>query len=559
MKIINKFKNILSLEIKKSFFYLVVFSIVISILEILGLSLLMPFITLATNKEYLTESEVLNDIYTFMEFENYLSFVTFFGIGLLIFYIIRFIMLSLYSYKSLKFINYITHFVMTRLFKNYLYMEYSTFVLKNTAHLNKALLSETFNISNFVGAIIKIISESFILILFLMLLLYIDWKMTLSLIIVFIILFLGLIKILKSKSRQAGIKRERHFKALHTNTKETLANFLFTKLVGTEKKQIEYFEKDSQGLANVATTVNFLGTMPRYLLETIGIIVIVILILFVFYKYEDTSLILPIIGTYAIAFYRLLPSVNSILNSFTVFQFTKNAIDDIYEDFQIKHEEHYKSDIVEFGNKLELKNISFKFDRRDVFSNYSITIQKGEKIAFIGESGSGKSTLVNIIMGVLPPASGEVSVDGKTLLDNHLINWRKKFGFIPQNIYLFDGTVAENVAYGRNYCESKIIKALKQANIYDYFLEKEGINTKVGEGGIQISGGQKQRVAIARAIYDEPEILVLDEATSALDKETERLIMNEIYNLSHNKTLIIIAHRLNTLNRIDKIFFFNNK
>ncbi len=161
-------------------------------------------------------------------------------------------------------------------------------------------------------------------------------------------------------------------------------------------------------------------------------------------------------------------------------------------------------------------------------------------------------------MGVLFQNNGKILIDEKPLDKSELIQWRKKFGYIPQTIYLFDGTVAENVAYGREYDEVKVIHALKKANIYSFFADQNGIDTMVGEGGIQISGGQKQRVAIARALYDDPEILVLDEATSALDNRTEKMIMTEIYKISKNKTLIIIAHRLSTLDGVDKKIYIGN-
>ena len=184
----------------------------------------------------------------------------------------------------------------------------------------------------------------------------------------------------------------------------------------------------------------------------------------------------------------------------------------------------------------------------------SLKIYKGDKVAFIGESGSGKSTLVDLIIGVYKPQNGQISIDGVALSSENIKSWRKKVGYIPQTIYLFDGTVGENVAFGHEYDEAKIIEALKKANIYDFLLLKEGINTKVGDGGIQLSGGQKQRIGIARALYSDPEVLVLDEATSALDNETEAKIMDEIYEVSAHKTLIVIAHRLSTIERCNKKF-----
>jgi ABC-type multidrug transport system fused ATPase/permease subunit len=551
MNTIKKFTTILSLNIKRKFIYLVFFTIIVSILDLVGLSLLMPFITVAGDSNFIQDTKILKYIYDYFNFKEHMNFVFAFGILLLIFYIIRFITSMSYSYFSMRYINNMANTIMVKLFNNYMHMEYKEFTSKNTSALTKSLLSETLNVSKFVGAILKFISELFILILFVGLLSYVDWKMTLFLMAFFAILFLSLIKIIKGKAAQAGIDREKYYSGLYLHTNETFSNFLYTKLIGNEKKQLIKFEKNSVGMAGVATLSDFLTAFPRFMLEAIGIIIMVLLVLYVSYEYKDTSYILPIVGIYSIAFYRLLPSVNGILNSFLTFQYTKNAINNIYDDLQRRNEDYHGHDI-SFNKSIELKDISFNYGNHIIFNRYNINIKKGEKIAFTGESGSGKSTLIYIIMGILFQSSGDILVDGKKLDKDSLIQWRKKFGYIPQNIYLFDGTIAENVAYGREYDELKVIKSLKQANIYEYFLSKKGINTIVGEGGIQISGGQKQRIAIARALYDNPEILVLDEATSSLDNETENIIMDEIYKVSENKTLLIIAHRTNTLNEVDK-------
>jgi ATP-binding cassette subfamily B protein len=194
-----------------------------------------------------------------------------------------------------------------------------------------------------------------------------------------------------------------------------------------------------------------------------------------------------------------------------------------------------------------------------VLKNINLKIPKGEKIAFVGESGSGKSTLADIIMGLYKPVSGSICIDEIILNDKNVKSWRQKIGYIPQNIYLFDGAVAQNVAFDKNIDEEKVKDVLNKANILE-FLETHhnGIYTEVGENGLKLSGGQKQRVAIARALYNDPEILVLDEATSALDNETEQKIMDEIYKVGKDKTMIIIAHRLSTVDRCDRIVRLEN-
>jgi ATP-binding cassette subfamily B protein/ATP-binding cassette subfamily C protein len=203
-----------------------------------------------------------------------------------------------------------------------------------------------------------------------------------------------------------------------------------------------------------------------------------------------------------------------------------------------------------FERSIRLVNVNFIYmTGSEVLTDVSLEIKKGEKTAITGESGGGKSTLADIIIGIHKPVSGSIYIDDTVLTDKNIRSWRGKIGYIPQSIYLFDGTVAENVSFGSIPDENKVKSALQKANIWEFLAQKEGIHTKVGDGGIQLSGGQQQRIGMARALYDDPEVLVLDEATSSLDAENEKKIMDEIYCVSADKTLIVIAHRVSTVER----------
>ena len=207
---------------------------------------------------------------------------------------------------------------------------------------------------------------------------------------------------------------------------------------------------------------------------------------------------------------------------------------------------------------LNCKNISKSFSKVEVLKNINLNIFKGAQVAFVGDSGSGKTTLVDLITGLYKPKNGSIYLDNIKLEDKNIGYWRQSIGYIPQEVYLFDGTIADNVVFNREYNEERLIESLKKARIWELLKKKEGIKTIIGDRGIMLSGGQKQRIAIARALYDDPDILVLDEATSALDSETEEDIMKEIYDVSKDRTLIIIAHRLTTLKDCDRIFVINN-
>jgi len=275
-------------------------------------------------------------------------------------------------------------------------------------------------------------------------------------------------------------------------------------------------------------------------------------VVFIVWIYHDASKVIPIISMYALALYRILPSIHRMLMNINHIIYNEKTLESVYETLQQPIEKEGDTQL-SFERSIRLKNIHFKYlTGGEVITGISLEIEKGEKVAFTGESGGGKSTLVDIITGIHKPHEGKVYIDEIALTDDNIRSWRKKIGYIPQSIYLFDGTVAENVAFGSSPDEEKIKTALIKANIWDFLSQKEGINTLVGDGGIQLSGGQQQRIGIARALYDDPEVLVLDEATSALDTETEQKIMDEIYSVSANKTLIVIAHRLSTVERCDR-------
>jgi ATP-binding cassette subfamily B protein/ATP-binding cassette subfamily C protein len=333
---------------------------------------------------------------------------------------------------------------------------------------------------------------------------------------------------------------------------ETFGNFKFIKLKGNEEALLNIFDESAEAFSKASIISATLGVMPKNILENFGFSLLVAVVCYILWRYNSAAMIIPIISMYALALYRMLPAINRILNYFNSIAFQRQSLHVIYND--LNQETTQEGDQhIDFNESIRGNGISFRYLKgEDVLRDISFEIQKGERIAITGESGSGKTTLVDLMIGINYPSQGNIYVDGIKINSTNIRSWRNKIGYIPQSIYLFDGTVAENVAFGSKYNEVKIVQVLKQVNIWDFLAEKDGINTLVGEGGIQLSGGQKQRIGIARALYGDPELLVLDEATSSLDNETEAKIMDEIYKLSGDKTLIVIAHRLSTVERCNR-------
>ena len=324
------------------------------------------------------------------------------------------------------------------------------------------------------------------------------------------------------------------------------------KFIQNEDQIYNNFSKLSHELSKVHVMNGIMSNIYRPLLETIGFSILILVVVYMLYAYENSDVVLPIVSMYALALYRMLPAINRILAAYNMIMFLTNSFDVIYKELSnvplVEGDEN-----IAFNVKIELKHVNFEYiEGKKIFEDVNLTIMKGDKVAFVGSSGSGKSTLVDIITGLYVPLYGSILVDDIELNYKNVRSFRSRIGYIPQAIYLFDGTVGENVSFGYEYNEEKVVEALKKAKIYNFLLTKKGVNTKVGDGGIQLSGGQKQRIGIARALYNEPDIIVLDEATSALDVDTESKIMDEIYKIGENKTLLIVAHRISTIRKCNK-------
>ncbi len=556
---IQKLRALLSRRDKLFLLFLLFFSILIALIETAGISIIMPFISVATDFSKVLSNKYFYFFYNFLNFSKPQSFVVAFGIFLIFFYTFRSFINLFYFYFLAKFSFSRYHIIAYKLFQNYIGFSYKDFINKNTSTLTKNIVNEAYNLTQLISNILFILSEIFIVLILYLLMIYVNWKMTVLLSIFLFLNGIFLIKTIAKKIKREGEKRVEFQKKFFEIINSTFGNFKFIKLIGNEKEILNKFNKASYGFALTNIKNNTLLHFPRLFLEALGFGIVAFIITYLIWKYNrDIKPALGLISMYVLALYRLLPSVNRILSSYNNIMFHKKSLDIVHNDLMYDVE-NLGDEEIEFDKKIEIKNLSFAFDNHSVLENINLIIEKGEKVAFTGESGAGKTTLLDLIIGIYKPTKGKILIDNYELNDKNVKSWRKKIGYIPQQIYLFDGTVGENVAFGRKFNEKKIIECLKKARIWKFFESKNGINTRVGEGGIMLSGGQKQRVAIARALYGDPEILVLDEATSALDYETEKEIMNEIYEIGKDKTLIIVAHRHSTIINCDKIYIIENK
>jgi len=551
----NKINYILTKQGKKEFIVLVFFSIFISIIETVGVSAILPFIKIAINSSIIFTNDYSNFIYNYFNFDSELYFIIFFGIFLILYYIFRCLISIYYTYQVFKFSTNKYHIIAYRLFENYMRMSYVNFTKKNSSDLSKNIINETTNVTTLLSSLLTLISESLVFIFLYTIMIYVDYKITLFLTLFLMINIALIIYFVSRNIKKKGAKKVKIQQAYHEIINKSLSNFKIIKLYGKDEDHLNEFKIISKHFSRINMIAHTLIQIPRFILETLGFILVIFIILYliVIYGYDKAS-VLSTLSLFVVALYRLMPSLSRILAGYNMIVFTSKSLDIIHSDL-LYNAESLGSEEVFFDNSITLHNVSFDYGHHNVILNkIHLHIYKGSRIAFIGESGSGKSTLINLIMGLYKPSCGRIIVDNRELTDSNVKSWRNKFGYIPQSVYLFDGSVAQNVAMSDKYDSLKVIESLKKAKIYDFLLSQKGILTQVGEGGILLSGGQKQRIAIARAIYSDPEVLILDEATSALDNEIEAQIMNEIYTIASGKTLIIVAHRLSTIKQCDTVF-----
>ncbi len=552
---LKKIFFILSKEDKKFLFSLLLFSVFISFIESFAISLVMPFITLASDFSYFDRNKYL------IQLKDYLALPVFeiivcFGVVLIVFYVLRALLNSYYFHLLARFSKGRYHAIAYKVFAKFLNTDYENFTQKNQSEILKSITGEVYNLSTMISSFLLMMSEIFVVLLLYTLMLLVNYKITLFLSLFMIINAFILIKVLSPIVKKAGLKREEAMKNFFEILNTNLNNFKLIKLKTKEDGVLNLFKTQSEIFAKANITNESVSAMPRIYLEGVGFCVLVFIVVFLVFKNQsDISGILATISIFVLALYRLMPSANRIITSYHDLLYYRSSLDIIYQILKQK-EESLGEEKIDFDKELRLENLSFGYkDKKNLFTCLNLSIKKGEKIAFIGESGCGKSTLVDIIIGLLSPREGRVLVDKNELNMKNVKNYRQKIGYIPQNIYLFNDSIAKNISFGDEVDEEKLQRVIKQANL-EHFVKNlpQGVQTKVGDGGSNLSGGQKQRIAIARALYLDPEILVLDEATSALDTESEARIMDEIYKISKDKTMIIIAHRLSTITRCDSIY-----
>lgn len=565
---------------KQKLFYLLLLFLLISIIDAVGIGLIYPFIKLATEPSLIDKNNITAFLVKQLNLSPSYYLIPILGLAITVIFVVQSTS-YLYAQKYISDFIYEQKRVLTLdLMKAYLYAPYTFHLKRNSATITNNILVE---VSTFCGSFLTAFLRgitNFIILLVLVLLL--AKTNLLFLVLIAITIFpttLITSYISTSKVKTLGREISQTNDELIRLINHSLGGLKDTKITGSESFFIESINQQAKKSSRLSALFEILLAIPPVVIKNSLIVFVVLFISWASLgSSQNMANVGGIMAVFGIASIRLIPAVNSLVQAIAQVRNFSYVIDKIYLDLkeieneqedidifvansQIKNSESEKSSysVMPFGQKLSLKNIIYQYPdvSAKAINDISFDIYKGQSIGLIGKSGSGKTTLVDIILGLLYPQSGDIQLDDVSIYQN-LRAWQNLIGYIPQSIFLTDETIEKNIAFGTPdhlIDQEKLEKAIKSAQLEELIQElPQGLKTEVGERGVRLSGGQRQRVGIARALYHEREILVLDEATSALDNETEQLVNESIKSLSGTKTMIIIAHRLSTVEHCDRLY-----
>ncbi len=532
------------------------------ILEVFGLGILLPLLTVLLDPK---STEIIDSISPYVDLFNNLNYqqTVLIFLGLIVsLYIVKSLFLVFLNYKQNQFLSNINAFIGNKLFSSYLNQPYDFHVTKNSSSLIKNLQIEINYLNSFFLSLISVFIEGGFVLSILITIVYIEPFGAVSIGLFYGILSIIFLQFTKKKLFKWGKNRQSLDNQISKIALEGLGGIKDLIVIDKISFFTNMYCKKNYKKAILSTNQATISQVPRFFLELISILGLVTFISLLILNGKDTTELFSILGVFVAATFRMIPSLNRIISAFQIMKFHRPSLDVIYSEIQkIKTKKiviFTSNRPHNFTNSIKFSNVHFSYNKTTkVLNNINLTINKGQTIGFIGESGSGKSTLVDLLLGLYQPTQGQILIDG---VENTQYgkSWRSQIGYVSQSVYLIDDTIKANIAFGVSddkIDNNKIEQVLRQVQLYDFVLTlKNGINSKVGERGVQISGGQKQRIAIARALYNDPSIIIFDEATSALDTQIESQVINSLMSYKGNKTIIMIAHRVNTLSQCDQIF-----
>ena len=546
-------------------------------LETLGVSTMIPVVTVLLTpekvQEYIDKYEVLGNICTAFHITNVNQVAVSLLLFLMAVYVIKNLYLLFLVYRQNTFITQNRNNMISRVMAEFLNRPYEQYLgadIPTVFRITDSDIPQTFSL---MLAVLSLASEVVVSCLIFLVLLIQNVKMTLFVMFVFGVLTLVIVKVLKPRLNRIGAKNQAIQSRIAKWRIQATYGLKDVKVLNREEFFVRnYYETGKVG-ANVARNYAVLNNTPRLLIETIFIVSMLGYITIYINGGGDVSEMMTTIATFGVAAIRVLPSVNRINTYITEIAYATPSLNFVYENLQqgmktdamlAERKANSQKEKLKLDDKIELNHISFHYPDSDknIFTDAHMVVPRGKSVGIMGSSGAGKSTIVDILLGLLHAQEGQITCDGVDIFKNYE-SWLAQIGYIPQSIYLIDESIRENIAFGIDadkIDEKRIWEVLEEAQLKEFIEElPEGLDTTIGDRGIRLSGGQRQRIGIARALYHNPEILVFDEATSALDNETEAAVMEAVNSFHGKKTMVIIAPRLNTIEKCDIIYKVENE
>lgn len=567
MELIEKIRLIADKEFYNKMIIMLVMVVIAAAFETVGIGLIVPYIQLLGDPERINEIQWLALIYSKMGFESQKSFLILLSFLLIGFYITKNCYLLFMYFLQFHFCYEKKISLSRNIFRSYLRRPYAFHLQRNTSEL---LRNVTLSVDNVVDngllIIIGIVAEILVAVCIFTLLIVLQpgpvllggFLIGLPALIVY--------KFFRHKAANWGREMQYHTSKMMQWVNQGMGAIKEIMISGRQDFFDNAFYKSRKAQVDPMRLHAISNKLPLYFIETIVITGILLITVIIINRPDGIGNILPMLALFAVASFRLIPSISRIIGGMTSLRFGMAAIDEIYEDIKnyrdqkLELESSQAKNDLRFEKHFSMDHICYQYPDTDkmVLKDITFTIDRGHSVAFVGTSGAGKTTLIDVVLGLLKPTSGKMLVDGRDI-SGDLHSWQSKIGYVPQEIYLLDDTVRRNIALGvedKEIDESRINDAVNMAQLEDVIAElPDGLDTVIGERGVRLSGGQRQRIGISRALYKNPEILILDEATSAIDNESEARIALSINNLSGQKTIIIIAHRMTLVKECDVVYF----
>ena len=573
IRIAKELVYLLDKKQKVNLFFLLLIIFGGSLMEMVGVSSVLPLINVIMTPDIININPKYQYIKELFHLTDMRTFAIAMALVLFTVYILKNIYLSIMYKLQYKYIYNNQRKMSVRMLKNYMSQEYLFFVSHNIAELQRNVHGDVTGMFLLLTNLIALITEISTCIVLLVFLFIQDFSTTLTIVLLMLCFMLFMLFHYKEYMAKLGEKSRIISADINKYIMQSFSGIKEIKTANKENFFIEQYEQSYTVHTNLQKKQSFMSVAPRLIMETLCICGLMGFISIRVYMGTSIQAFVPTLSIFAIALVRMLPAFTRITSNITMIMYTKPQLDAVYHDLRrvdnnvkINNTIPLEDDCAEIDLKsgINFQQVSFCYPTRDnkmILKNVSFNIPEKSSVAFVGQSGAGKSTVVDLLLGVLRPNSGYIKV-GNIDIMKHLIPWHKLIGYIPQEIYLLDGTVRSNVAFGvrdKEIDDNAVWEALKLAQLDHFVLSQpDKLDTEIGERGAKLSGGQKQRIGIARALYRKPSILVLDESTSALDSDTEAAVMESIDNLAGSITLIIIAHRLTTIKNCDVIFEVKN-